>query len=576
MSPSTRFGGTRGIKAKSVSKVADAVRPSTPLSAKTADQTGDTPKNVDAPKVVDTPNTRSAARRNAAAKTTTSTDLTITTKPKSASKLPSASTPSSTANPSTPSSNNSASSTDSASRNVTHSKEITDAVTALSRELEIPINLSRRERDQKAINEVMSIYLEHGVNWDHQTRIGFAKVLSKVKATASSEHITSNHAIWRAVTQRSHGWNWGYWIAFRTVYGKDFLQSRVRGIKIRTIQASFPGTDIWSAMTPAGVTRTKLETPTPEPITQTPTKTKTSFSIPKLYERKRPHPDIVTEGTTDRRGSLRAKKHRRYTPMTDREFLSLTTSGAPSPGEPEVLSPPASSVAAQDGEENLAGQSVKSPVPEADVNSAAVQSIVARPVLGSEVLTKREENLIVGNTTANNATANNATANNANQDRGDTAIGGGAAQPNGEWDDEVKRESMFQQLKRELSIQVANQVQDAELRTRQRIADLPRPSTFVNECINQIFADMLDIKQRLSVLEDDNAARNRNAAIFNIPSGLSGDSMQRSLETLGRQVQNCTRDIYQLKTNQPYEEDPILSHIKREPIQPSDSEMEDY
>ncbi|KAH7155346.1 hypothetical protein B0J13DRAFT_223751 [Dactylonectria estremocensis] len=581
MSPSTRF--TPGIKAKFDSKKpVDASRPSTPLSANSTHQPIDTPeplqtsKNVDTLKTAVTPMTRSAAKRNASAKAAVSPGSTITAKPNSASKLPVLSTPSSVVNLATPTSTNSTSSTESASRRVAHSKTITDAVAALTREFQIPINLSSRERDQKAINEVMSIYLEHGSNWDHQTKIGFAKVLSMVKTTASSEVITSNHTIWRAATSRSGGWNWGYWIAFRTIYGKENLKSRVRDISIKTIQTSFPGTDIWSDMTPAGVTRTKLETPTPEPITQTTSKGKL-----KSYERKRPHPDTVTEGSTDRRTSLRAKKNCRYTPMSNREFLDLTTPVASSSRERGVLNPPASSVTAQNGEENLrretAGQSLKSPVLEANANPIAIQSIAANRVPESEVLTKREDDraVMMANTAINNI--------NVNQNRTGYAIVGAQTEtPHSDVQpaegraapvDKAKHESMVEQLKRELSIQVTQQVQNAEMRTRQRIADLPRPNVFVNDCVNQLLIDVLGIKQQLEALEDDNEARNRNAAVYNIPSGLSGDNTLRSLETLGRQVQNCTRDIYQLKTNQPYEEDPILAHIKREQMDASDSGM---
>lgn len=257
--------------------------------------------------------------------------------------------------------------------------------------------------------------------------------------------------------------------------------------------------------------------------------------------------------------NLRTKRRRRY-------VVAQPT--------PEALSPPESSAGTDDREKNLqqdtACQGLNPPVLEEPANEATEQSIPSL-VREPNVLGKQRDNTI------------GTKADETNQSSTDVVAAGNVkpkdtAKPTEEWAapiEDAKQGLMFLRLKQELTAQVAAQVQESELRTRKRIADLPRPSVTANNYIGQILAEMLDIKQRLSALEEDNQARIRNAATFNVPSGLSGDSVLRALETLGHQVHNCTRDIYQLKTSQQYEEDPILSCVKRELVEASDSGVEE-
>ncbi|KAH6971317.1 hypothetical protein EDB80DRAFT_838041 [Ilyonectria destructans] len=620
---------SRGVKSRYSSENVDALQPSTPRKIRKTRKTEKGPKGDNTPKGDSTPQTNIPSKTNSTPKTNNTPKANSTPKaddtsivadaPKASSPLRASGTPkmSAAANaastvessilskPSSPPEFSTASETSIAvnpgtpsktiaeSNVVTYSEAINDAVASLSREFEIPISLSHQGLDQKAINDVMGIYLNHGIhNWDNHTKTRFAKILSFIKFTSSSQTITSNHVVWRVVTKE--GWNWAYWIAFRTIYGKNRLENRNRLIK--AVETIFPDTDIWSAQTPAGMTPSKLENKIPKvsiatpsiatpssvaPSSATPSSVTPSSAIPSsaspsiafTNERKRPHHALVTEGGSlgQRTNLLRTKRRRRY-------VVAQPT--------PEALSPPESSAGTDDREKNLqqdtACQGLNPPVLEEPANEATEQSIPSL-VREPNVLRKQRDNTIgtkadeTNQSSTDVVTAGNVKPKDAAKPT-EVAKPAEAAKPTEEWAapiEDAKQGLMFLRLKQELTAQVAAQVQESELRTRKRIADLPRPSVTANNYIGQILAEMLDIKQRLSALEEDNQARIRNAATFNVPSGLSGDSVLRALETLGHQVHNCTRDIYQLKTSQQYEEDPILSCVKRELVEASDSGVEE-
>ncbi|KAF7547075.1 hypothetical protein G7Z17_g7986 [Cylindrodendrum hubeiense] len=581
MGPSRRLS-LRSVTSRYSSEKADAFKTSTPLKAEGILHSASTPK------ITSNSKNTGAIKVKSAPKATSTPKLSTTPTPSPASESSIASEPSSAANSSTPSK------TTVKPDLVTYSNVINDAVASLSREFQIPINLSHHELDQKTVNDVMEIYLREGVhNWDNHTKMGFAKVLSLIKITSSSKTITSNHAIWRAVIHRKEGWNWAYWIAFRNIYGKSLLENRPRITKV--IQTAFPNTDIWSATTPAGMTRGKLESMTPEQSIPTPSNA--SPTIAATNERKRPHHALVTNGDAfGQRMTLRTKRRRRYiVAQSAPEGLSpsLSTSEIWStpevlstpkvlstpevPSTSEVLSSPDSSGDADDGTKNkqqdTACRGLNSQVSEGNGNKETHQ-IIATSVPEPDVLTQQtrtKDNMVDTRTDETNQSSTNVAAAGSAQPHD-------AAKPIPRWAttiEEAKRGIMFLQLKNELSAHVANQIQESERRTRKQIADLPRPHVAVNNYIGQILAEMLDIKQRLSALEEDNQTRIRNAATFNVSSGLGGDSMLRALETLGHQVHNCTRDIYQLKTSQQYEEDPILPRVEGEPVEELDSGMEE-
>ncbi|KAK7413067.1 hypothetical protein QQX98_008075 [Neonectria punicea] len=467
-------------------------------------------------------------------------------------------------------------------------KAISNAIASLSFEYQVPIAISQDDNDQKMIREVMEIYINDGAkNWDSNTKIAFVKALSLIKTTPSAETVTSNHGIWRAVVQRREGWNWAYWIVFRAIYGKAVLESRTHitdGIK-----EMFPNTDIWSATTPTAMAST---TSNACPVARASNGRKSNEK--KFNERKRPRHHILdTSGGLLGQNTIPESKKRRF------EAVILS---------PRVLSPPGSSKDRESDEKHTPPRettvgSLKSPVSEANANEASLQHIASTvptddsaavadtiqktstPSQEAEIATDAHqgtENITVATTIPEiDTTTTDTIVVGSHQSTDATTTAGNvdavakplntakATDKPAESNSQADRDSIFHQMKEELSAQFAAQLHESECRTQLRVEELVKSlpsSRLANGHACELYAQMLSIKQRLSALEEANRVRLSAAATFNIPAALTAEDTRRALEALGHQVQKCTRDIYQLHTGQLYEEDPMLSCIKREPI----------
>lgn len=374
---------------------------------------------------------------------------------------------------------------------------VRDIVTELSLEFNIPITISQDPNDQPTIEDVIEIYAREGMErWDNKTRFAFAKALPLIKTTPSSQTVPSNHGIWRAVMHRKEGWNWAYWIIFRTIYGKNILQDRVR--VVNAVKKTFPGTDIWSASTPAPVVHASSPaSPASEKILASITVASTAiedptaaaFTAPSSLTHKRKHPDDVP--ATD---PLRFK----------RPAIESCNSYA-------------------------SGESAQ----ESNVNVADVTNL-ADPTQNYD---ETQEQQVVQSETPGDAEGPTVTATESLP----------AAKPTNRLAT-LEHTHLYRQVRDELS------AQSAEI---QKMNERISKQAQANDYVGQLFEDIRDIKRRLD-------------ASMPPPSGFNGHSLHVALEALGHQVDYCTRNIYELKTGQPYEDDPALLCIKRERVGESD------
>ncbi|KAK7429215.1 hypothetical protein QQZ08_004225 [Neonectria magnoliae] len=480
---------------------------------------------------------------------------------------------------------------DNSSTTAASPKAISNAIASLSFEYQVPITISQDDNDQKIIRDVMVMYISDGAkNWNTDTKIAFVKALSLIKTTPSAETVTSNHGIWRAVVQRREGWNWAYWIVFRAIYGKAVLESRTHVTDV--IQEMYPNTDIWSATTPTSMAST---TSNVCPVARASDGRK--FDEKRINERKRPrHHTLDTSSGLLRQNPIPERKKRRVDPVS-RSTRVLSPSGSSKDGESdEKHTPP----------QETTGEYLKSPASEANANEASLQDIVntvpmdvsaavadttlkanalsqeaeiaTAPYQGTDDITvatmlpeidtvTQETDIVVGSHQSTDATT---TTGNVDADADAKPLNTAKTTDKPAVStSQADRDSIFQQMKEELSAQFAAQLRESESRAQLRVEELIKSlpsSRLADGHACELFAQMLSIKQRLSALEEANRVRLSEAATFNIPAALTAEDTRRALEALGHQVQKCTRDIYQLHTGQLYEEDPMLSCIKREPI----------